>query len=189
MMMMERVARPYARALFDLAGTDEVKNQVRRELDQIVATILNHPELRNFLWHPQVSYQAKADLLERVFKAETSELTMHFLLVVASKGRETSLEAIAAQYKVLWDRQQGRQEVEVRTAVALTEAEQKELTQTLSRVTGKTVDLSITVTPELLGGLVVRMGDRVLDGSVARKLARLGERLRNGSGGGYVVEH
>lgn len=189
MMMMERVARPYARALFDLAETDEVKQQVRKELDQVITTILNHPELKSFLWHPQVSYQAKADLLERVFKAEISDLTMHFLLVVASKGRETSLASIADEYQVLWDRQQGREEVEVRSAVALSEADQKELAHTLSQATGKKVDLSITVTPDLLGGLVVRMGDRVLDGSLARKLARLGERLRNGSGGGYVVEH
>lgn len=188
-MMTERVARPYARALFDLATTDEVKSQVQDELSQIITVVLSHRELKSFLWHPQVSYQAKAELLERVFKDRVSELVMNFMLVVASKGRETSLEAIAAEYRVLWDRHQGRVQARVQTAVALTAEDQRELSQVLSRATGKTVELSVTVTPELIGGLVVRIGDRVMDGSLARKLSVLGERLRNGSGGGYVVEH
>ncbi len=189
MMMGERVARPYARALFELAGTDEVKGQVHDELGQITEVVLHHPGLKSFLWHPQVSSQAKAELLGRLFQDRISDLVMHFMWVVVSKGRETSLESIASEYRVLWDKHQGRIRADVRTAMALTERDHEELSQVLSRATGKTVDLSVTVAPELIGGLVVRMGDRVLDGSLARKISVLGQRLRNGSGGGYVVEH
>ncbi|MHB1610501.1 MAG: ATP synthase F1 subunit delta [Sulfobacillus sp.] len=189
MMMTERVARPYARALFELAQAASNQAQIAHDLRHVLETIEKSPDLKLFLWHPQVSHQAKAEVIGRVFTSEVSTLIIHFLLVVAAKGREIALPRIYEEYQKLWDAAKGRLHAHVQSAVALTDSEEAEMSRVLSAVTGKTVELAVAVTPSLLGGVVVRIGDRVMDGSLARRLSVLGERLRNGSGGGYVVEH
>ncbi|MCL5972444.1 MAG: ATP synthase F1 subunit delta [Firmicutes bacterium] len=189
MMMTERVARPYARALFEIAVSTSREAQIAEELAWVVATIDQSSDLMQFLWHPQVSHRAKIEVIGRVFEGQVDTLILNFLSVVTAKGRERLLPKIFKEYQALWDGAQGRVHAEVESAVALTEAEQTQLSGILSQLTGKTVQLAVSVVPELLGGAVVRMGDRVMDGSLSNKLAVLGERLRNGSGGGYVVEH
>lgn len=189
MMMTERVARPYARALFEIAVSTSREAQVAEELAGVISTIDQSSDLRQFLWHPQVSHRAKIEVIGRIFGSQVDTLILNFLSVVTAKGRETLLPEIFKEYQTLWDVAQGRVHAEVESAVPLTQTEQAQLSGVLSQLTGKTVQLAVSVVPELLGGAVVRMGDRVMDGSLSKKLAVLGERLRNGSGGGYVVEH
>jgi F-type H+-transporting ATPase subunit delta len=126
--------------------------------------------------------------VDRVFSG-LQPMTRHLLDVVIDKNREDLLSTVYEEYRNLWDESRGIIHAEVQTAFDLTDAEEKSLVGALSQATGRTVEITVTRDKSLVAGVRVRIGDRVLDGSLARRLAVLGDRLRSTDGGGNVVEH
>ncbi|MCY0898692.1 MAG: ATP synthase F1 subunit delta [Firmicutes bacterium] len=187
-MKQDAMARPYARALFDLARRRGEEALVDQHLGDVIKIWDGDPAFSAFIRRPEVARAVKRRVVDRIFSG-LDELTRRFLAVLIDKGREDVLAAIGAEFRHLWDEERGIVQAEVTTADALSDDEQAELVHALSQAMSRTVRLTVKEDRGLLGGVVVRIGDRVLDGSLARRLTILGERLRSGDGGGIAVEH
>jgi F-type H+-transporting ATPase subunit delta len=186
-MKNEVVAKPYARALFSLAGAAGKEEQLAQQLGQVAIVWDGDAAFRQFIRRPEVPKKAKHEAIARLFP-NLDPIALRLLYLVVDKQREDVFSTIYEQYRDLWDASRGIVHAEVTTAASLKDEEQQDLIAALSRATGRTVQIRVKRDPSLLGGAVVRLGDRVLDGSVARRLVILGDRLKSGDGGGSVVE-
>lgn len=171
------VARRYAQALFELANEKGLMDQVDAELGQVVEAIEANAPLKAAMADVLLQPAVKQNLIEQLFASQVSELVKNFLYLVVRKRREAHLAAIYQAYLDLANEARGVVEVEVRTAVALDNEVAARLESSLVAKLGKQVTFKTQVAPELKGGLVVRVGDELFDGSVATRLKRLHERL------------
>jgi F-type H+-transporting ATPase subunit delta len=173
------VARRYAQALFELAQEKGLMDQVDQELNLVVTTIEANAPLKAAMSDVLLQPEVKQNLIDKLFASQISELVKNFLFLVVRKRREGYFAAIYQAYLELANQIRGVVEVEVRTAVPLEEATAARLETNLVAKLGKKVTFKTQVSPELMGGLVVRVGDELLDGSVATRLKRLHDRLIN----------
>jgi F-type H+-transporting ATPase subunit delta len=144
----------------------------------VAETLAGSRELRRALVSPDVPRAKKSAVLGALFGEKTTPLVGRFLKLVVSKGREEALADVLAAYQTQRDREQGIQEVSVRAAKPLSGADEAALVKRLESLTGNNVRLAVKVEPELIGGLVVRVGDTVYDGSVRNQLAALREQMQ-----------
>ncbi|HEY5316094.1 MAG TPA: ATP synthase F1 subunit delta [Pirellulales bacterium] len=176
------VAIIYARALLGAAGAVNQTAAVLDELDSLVADVLDKlPQLDAVLSSALVSAEEKGRLLDRAFKDQASAVLLNLLHVVAAHGRLNILRQIARQARRLYSEMQGRVRVEVRTAAPLDEQLSGRIAEQLKQMLGAQPELKQVVDPGMIGGLVLRVGDTVLDGSVATRLARVREQMINRS--------
>lgn len=176
-MLNQAVARRYARALFDLAEEKGVIDQVDQEFALVVDTVRENPELQSVMEDLVIPPEVKQDLVRKLFSDKVLQLVMNFLLLTIQKRREVYLPKIYDEYSRLANEVRGIVEVEVLSAVPLADSTLKSLEASLATRLGKRVQCQAKVAPELIGGLVVRVGDEVLDGSVKTRLERMRERL------------
>jgi len=174
------VARRYARALFGIgmdAGNYEALGQ---EIDELSTLLDSSPELRNALENPVFKPEEKRKVLEQILPRVTPTAEVRrFVLLLLDRRRITLLPAIARAYRDLTDAQLGRVRAEVTSAQELPPATLDRVRRSLEQRTGKKVLINATVDPELIGGVVARVGDLVLDGSVRTQLDDLRTRLLN----------
>ncbi|HEX4148739.1 MAG TPA: ATP synthase F1 subunit delta [Pirellulales bacterium] len=176
------VALTYARALLGATEAAHQTEAVLGELDSIVADVLDPlPQLDAVLSSGLVAADEKSRLMERAFKGRASDLLLNFLNVVAQHGRLAILRQIRSQARRLYGQMQGRVRVEVRTAAPLDEQLSGRIAEQLRQLLGAQPQLEQVVDPRLIGGLVLRVGDTVLDGSVATRLAGVREQMINRS--------
>ncbi|BAD39073.1 F0F1 ATP synthase subunit delta [Symbiobacterium thermophilum] len=176
-MMNHAVARRYARALFELAQEKGLLDQVNRELELVVSMYETDSYLRAFMNDQRISPSQKRKVLASVLEGKVSPLVLHFLYVVVQKRREPHLPSMYRAFQDLANEAMGVVEVEVRSAVPLAEETARNLEAKLTTKLGKRVKLRTQVAPELIGGLAVRVGDTLMDGSVRTRLRRMHERL------------
>jgi F-type H+-transporting ATPase subunit delta len=174
-----RVARRYAAALMTASGGDAAVERTAKDLEAIVAVMASSPDFRRMVGSPVVSPAKKTAVFREIFGARVSAGTMEFLVMVIHKQREPHLAEIIEQFGVLRDDRLGIVNVRVTAATALTAAEEKDLLARLERYTKKKVRVHIAVDAAIKGGLVVRIGDTVLDASIRRQLELLRERFVN----------
>jgi F-type H+-transporting ATPase subunit delta len=170
------VARTYARALFDAAQERGRLDAVRQELEDFVTALREVPELGALLRNPQLDSRTKAEALDRVL-ADADEIVRNFLRVVTEKGRGSQIEEIAREFDALYDAEQQILSVELTTAYELSEEEAREIVAQIEQASGRTVDASRAVDPNLIGGIVLRAGSLRVDSSVRGRLNRLREEL------------
>ena len=166
----------YARAL--LGATENAGNTdaVLEELESLVDEVLSRvPQLEGTLTSPRVPTEAKHSILDRAFEGRLSRDLLIFLKVVARRGRFDCLRAIAHAFREQFNELRGRVKVQVRSASELDQGARDLVTDRLRGALGREVDLQLDVDPELIAGLVVRVGDTVYDGSVANRLLALRE--------------
>jgi F-type H+-transporting ATPase subunit delta len=181
-----RIARVYAEALLSAAEDAGQVDAIGAELEALVRDVLQaDPGVEAFLASPAVGRRAKTEALGKAFAGRTSPLVRNLLGVLNHNGRLGLVRAVALVYRDLLDQRAGRVRVKVASAVPLTEEQQKRLTATLSARLKKTPVLSVAVDPDLLGGLVVRVGDQVFDTSVRTRLDTLRSHLME-QGSSYV---
>jgi F-type H+-transporting ATPase subunit delta len=164
------VARIYSRALLELAEKQSVADVVLAELGEIAGLVERDERFAGFIASPLVDPDDRERFLEKVFRGRAADVLVDALQVMNRKGRLALLPTLAAVYHEDHEALRGRVEARVVSAVKLTEAASERLRRTLARSTGLTVDLVESVDPGLLGGLVVRVGDRKYDGSVLHKV-------------------
>jgi F-type H+-transporting ATPase subunit delta len=170
------VDRVYATALFEAARERNRLEPVRDELAQIVAAEAEVPELRELLRNPQLDPRARAGALEDVLSGG-EELLRNFLLVLADKGRTGSLEEIAREFERLNAEREGVVHAELTTAVELSDEEAQTLLQRIEQASGRKVEATRSVDPDLIGGIVLQVGSHRLDASVRGRLERLRREL------------
>lgn len=173
-----RVAKVYAEALLVAAARQNVVAETGHELSALVTEVLDKsPDVDRFLSSPIVGRKSKLAALHAALPHHASELIQGLLDVLTRNGRLDLLRGIDAAYRQLLDQRAGRVPVRVTSAVELTEPQRAALTQTLSEVMTQQPLLQVKVDPDLLGGLVVQIGDRVIDTSVRTRLRSLRNRL------------
>lgn len=170
------VSRSYAAALFQL-GERHGQHEVGRAVTQLVAVLDSTPSVSRFLESPKIPQAAKEHALRRAFGHQVPPVFLNFLLVVVRKRRQRLLRDIAREYQALVDEHAGRIRVNVTLAAEPDERAEEEIATALSRILGKTVVPQIHADERILGGIVVRYGDRVLDGSLRRRIMALRRQL------------
>jgi len=172
----ELIARNYAETLLDLAdrnGGPAAMDQFAAALDEVAGLVQSDPRVRQFLETPRVTAAEKKRALRAALAGRAPELFLRFVSVLVDKRRQTLLPEIAEAFRGLVDERMGRVRVQVAISHLPDEALQAEIGNALALRLGRTVIPTFTVDPELLGGMVVQVGDEILDGSVRSSAARL----------------
>jgi F-type H+-transporting ATPase subunit delta len=172
-----RAAKRYAMALFEIAQRQGKLEAIERDLDAILDLMQLTPALRRMWESPLVPAGRKRALVSELLGASLDGLTLSFLRLLVDKRREDILEATREEIHRQADASRKLVRAEAIFAVAPTPAEEAGLVQSLQQRTGEQVDLTIRVDPAILGGVVVRMRDTIIDGSVRGTLERLREQL------------
>lgn len=168
--MAKLVFHTYAQALFEVAVEEENLNRVKDELEFIIKTFDEYPSFYEIFVTPRISKEERKQVVESVFQDKISKAVLNFMKILIDKRRGSAIQGIYKVFVNMADEKQGIVKVNVKSAVELTELEKTRLTQILSKVTEKTIQLNCVVKPEILGGLVVEVGDKVIDGSVRNQL-------------------
>jgi len=169
--------RTYANALFEAAKEKGRLEIARDELREFVDAVDKIPELRELLLNPQLDSADKVDALSAIL-ADTDELVRNFLLLVAEKGRAAELDEIAREFEVLVAAEEGILDVELTTAVELSEDEASTLLDRIEEVSGRRLRATRQVDPGLIGGFVLRAGSHRADASVRGRLEGLRRELK-----------
>lgn len=177
-MKNRKLARRYGEALGELAYEQNLLDQVEEELSLVRETLAAEPRLMRFLENQKITVAEKDRVVQEIFGKRLSRITLNFLRLVVSKGREAHLLDMIDAYVEYANDKRGIIEVEVTTAAPLTEGQAELLMRKLSEVTGRKVRLMTKEDEALLGGVIARIGDMVMDGSVRTRLELLGESLK-----------
>jgi F-type H+-transporting ATPase subunit delta len=168
--------RMYARALFQAAQEAGRVDAVAGDLAAMASAMDDVPELRAFLRNPQIEPSGKAEVLEQI-AAGADELVRNFVQLVAEKGRAGELPEISTELEALVARAQNRLAVELTTAYELSDEEAASIVEQIEKASGRTVEATRTVDAGLIGGIVLRIGSHLADGSVRGRLERLRHEL------------
>jgi F-type H+-transporting ATPase subunit delta len=169
--------RTYANALFEAAKEKGRLDTVRDELREFVEAVARVPELRELLLNPQLDSADKVDALQAIL-ADADELVRNFLLLVAEKGRAAELDEIMREFEALVAAEEGVLDVELTTAVELSEDDAAKLLSRIEEVSGRRLRATRDVDPGLIGGFVLRAGSHRADASVRGRLERLRRELK-----------
>ena len=173
---MSVVDRVYARALFDAALDENRLEQVRAEMAEVAQAVAEVPELRALLRNPQLDPRARAAALEDMLSGG-EQLVRNFVLLLADKGRAAQFEEVARELERLVAERAGILSAELTTAVELSDDEAGKLLQQIEQASGRKVEASRSVDPDLIGGIVLQVGSHRLDASVRGRLERLRRQL------------
>ena len=167
------LADVYARALLDLLEEDAQAENASAELNEIVRLLDAEPGVERFLAGAPMSAAARTALIRKAFGGRCTAMLENLLGVLARRDRLGLLRSIAARYRLLLDRREGKVEVTVRTAVELDEAQRREVSAALAEILGAPPVLRTSVDPELIGGMSVAVEGRVYDASIGSQLERM----------------
>ena len=171
------IGRNYAETLLTLARKEKQQEEWGALIDAIAVTMREDRTFKTFLESPKIAASRKIEILARALGKRVPPLFLRFLETVVSKRRQMLIPVIASEYQALIDESEDTVHANVTVAREPAQAEKDALAKQLSRVLGKRVVPHITLNPAILGGLIVRIGDTVMDGSVRRRLATLRSRM------------
>jgi len=172
-MASDPLVRAYAESLFQIARAEEMVDRVEEELTHLSKTLDTNAELREFLSNPGVSAAGKKDALAQIFDKAVSALTLHWINMIMEQGRQRRLPVIIEDFMTLAQDAREKVTAEVVTSVPLSEDLAKRLEEKLSKITRKRVFLKPVVDESILGGVIVRLEDKVIDGSVRHRLEEI----------------
>ncbi len=164
----------YAKALLGAAEKAGQADEVVGELEAIVSDVLNKlPQLDEIMKTPRLTHEERLPMLDKAFGGRVSGTTLTFLKVISKHGRLDCVRAIARAARKQLNAARGRVEVRVETAYPLSNPVRERINGRLRELLGREVDLTTDVNEDLIGGLVVRVGDTVYDASIAARLKRM----------------
>lgn len=169
----QQIGGVYGKALLGAAGKNA--GSVLEELSGLATLVSETPAFRNILDSPRVSEEEKTGLLDRTLKGRVSPVLLNFLKVVSEHGRLDCLQDIHHEARRLFNDQQGIVQVVVTTAEKIESGELKRVKSDLEKKLGSKVDIETAIDPSIIGGIVIRMGDKVYDGSVSQRLKSVRE--------------
>jgi len=172
------VPRRYAQALLMIAREQDALEKYEQELVLFKEILLNEPNLKEFMDNPKILPEEKKKIIRPLVEGRLDQLTVNFLSLIIDKRRESMYIEIIDEFRSFSDQARNIIDAEVCSAVQLTDKDFRELEQRLSKVTGQKVRMKSTIDTSLMGGMVVRIGDTIIDGSVMKKLSLLKNRLQ-----------
>ena len=168
--------RVYAEALFDAAGDQGRLAEVREQLGDFVDAVESSDELRSLLRNPQIEPHVKRDALAAAL-GQAEPLVRNFLLLLAEKGRIAEIADVRAELERLIARQERILELDLTTAVELSDDEAARVVKQIEEASGRRVEATRRVDPSIIGGIVIQAGSQRLDASVRGRLDQLGQEL------------
>lgn len=175
--MIDIIANRYAEALFELSEEENITKEIYNELNNVVDIVKNNKDLDNVLKSPLVAKAEKVQLIETLFNTKINNNLKNFLKILVEKGRISSLKSIELTFKELLNDKHNIIEGTVISAIALTDEKVKELEEKLSKKYNKNVTLENKVDESILGGVLVRLGNTQIDGSVKTRLDNIKDQL------------
>jgi F-type H+-transporting ATPase subunit delta len=169
---MEEIAVVYARSLFEVAKDQDKLDVVRDQLGAFTDALSETRELQVFFFSPYFSTQEKEDGLERAV-SDADPVVLNFLKLLISKHRMPVIFRVRARFDRMWEDENRLLPVEITSAVELDETIVRQLGDRITEQTGRKVELSSRVEPDILGGIVVQVGNSVLDASIRNRLDQL----------------
>lgn len=175
------IARNYADALLELARRANDQAGWGRMIAEVADAVSGDVTLRHFLESPRIAPAHKSDVLSKAFQDRMPRLFVRYLQTLVAKGRQMLLPEIAAAYRDLLDEAEGRVHAQVTFARPVSDEQRAEVAQGLTKLLGKEVVPHVTIDPAIVGGVIVKVGDSVMDGSVRRRMRLLRDRLVYGA--------
>jgi len=177
---MEELARVYARSLFEVAVEQGKLDVLRAELTQMAEALQAHRQLAIFFFSPYFSTKEKQEALTRVLDG-ADPVTVNFLSLLIENHRMPVIFRIQQQYERLWEEHNRTLAVEITSAVELDPATAESLGRTIGERAGRTVKLATRVDPDIIGGIVLRVGNSILDASIRNRLEQLRRQVAQGA--------
>jgi F-type H+-transporting ATPase subunit delta len=171
------VAENYAQAAFDLAQDAAKTDAVLADLAGLADLLRDQPDLAALFAHPTIESDRRAATIRRLFEGKIEDLTLRLVLLLNRKHRLTEIPAIAYAFDQLNKTSRGEVDVEVASARPLTDEQRRQIADRLTAVLGQKAIVHPAVDAALIGGLKIRVGDRLIDGSVVNRLRRLSHRM------------
>jgi len=177
---MEEIAKVYARSLFEVAREQGKLDQLREQLGEFVHALNEYRELAIFFFSPYFSVKEKEDALARVL-VDAEPIFLNFLSLLIEKHRMPVIFRIRDAYEQMWEEENRMLPVEITSAIELDPDTLERLSREISERTGRKVKLAAHVDPDILGGLVVRVGNSILDASIRNRLEQLRRHVAQGA--------
>jgi F-type H+-transporting ATPase subunit delta len=173
-------AKRYAQAIFEIA--QERKETDKWQIDlQRAAALTGNPEFVAVMDNPRFSFEDKAKLLSRQI-GDINPLVLNLAYLLITRGKFSLLSGVSSEYQQLLDSHRGIEKAEVTTAVPLDEGDKPLLTKRLEALSGKKIIMALNVDPKIIGGIIIRIGGKLIDGSTISRLAALNEELASAGG-------
>ena len=169
---MEEIASVYARSLFEVAQEQKKLDKIRDELGEFADALNESRKLQVFLFSPYFSTKEKVEGLDKAVSG-ADETTINFLKLLIEKHRTPVIFRVRAEFDRLWEQENKLLPVQVTSAVELPKSTVKQIGDRIAEQTDRKVELTSTVDPDILGGIIVRVGNSVLDASVRNRLEQL----------------
>jgi ATP synthase F1 delta subunit len=176
---MEEIARVYARSLFEVAREQDKLEVIREELGEFADALAGSHELQVFFFSPYFSTEEKKDGLHRTVEGADETLT-NFLELMLENHRMPVVFRVRREFDRLWEEANDLLPVQITSAVALDESVSRRIGDEIGRQTGKQVELTSSVDPDVIGGIVVRVGNSILDASIRNRLETLRKQVAKG---------
>ena len=167
----------YARSMLELGNERKQADKIGRELSGLREVLDENPAFGAFLADPGIGTAERTGALEKIFRGRVSPLVMNFLLVMNDKGRLRLLKQVADAYGALLDEQNGKVEVDVTVAKKLGREQLAEVRERVSQALGKDAVVHQYVDEDIIGGLILRVEDKLIDASVRNQLDMIRERM------------
>lgn len=169
---MEEIAQVYARALFEVAVEHDALDEIRDELDAFAAALNEHRSLASFFFSPYFSVVEKKEGLARVV-VDAHPAFDNFLQALIERHRMPAIFRIRTEFERLWDEERRLLPVQITSAIALDDKTVKSLGKRIGEQVDRTIEISSDVDPDILGGVVLRVGNVILDASIRNRLEQL----------------
>jgi F-type H+-transporting ATPase subunit delta len=176
-MKVDPIVSAYAESLFRLATAEDMADRVEEELHELERLYQTNPEMKEFINNPRIRAEGKKDALAELLGDKLSRVALNHMHLLIDQERGRMLPKVAEEYYRLASEARARVTAEVITAVPISDDSRERLGEQLKRITKKDVYLRARVDEAIVGGAIVRVGDKVLDGSVRNKLNQLKKRM------------
>ena len=168
-MIKSQVGRRYSKAIFDIAEEKKQVKEIYELLNSVMVLYRTDKEFKNFIRNPLISNEEKKLVLNEIFGKDNRD-NLNILLYILDKGRINCIKYIVAEYLKIYYRKNRILDVRATFTKELTDEQKKKLIDKLSQKTGKEINLEIKIDKNILGGGVIRIGDKIIDGSIRREL-------------------
>lgn len=174
------LARRYSQALFEIASETSL-DPVDNDLRELTKLVEENAEVKKVLLHPSISPSIKKSIMEKILGEDFGEVTRHFFYLLIDKKRESLLPLIQHEFTRLADEARQMVEAKVASAIELSTSQLDDLKKAIKRRTGKDVRIVSEVRADLIGGILIQVGDSVMDGTIAHALQKMRADLRRTS--------
>ena len=176
---MEEIAEVYGRSLYEVAGEHDKTDEIREQLGQIAEALDSERELAIYFFSPYFSTQEKKDGLGKLLDG-ADEILVNFLELLIEKHRMPAIFRIRRYFDRLWEQENKILPVSISTATTLDDKVIKQIGDQIGKATGQRIDLTTDVDPDILGGIVLRVGNSILDASIRNRLENLRKAVARG---------